>query len=210
MSATRIPIKLFNRAQNAFEDAELHEGISEANLTDWQNQWIPAQEAAMRALIKAGRPARSLPDTNHWNWRAKVEVFKGLLSNPSFSISCAGVTQGLMILDTVKKLSRLEEPKKPPLVYPEYIQTAPWNRKGLVTEPIYSGVGSILLKCAIQTSLDLEYKGRIGLHSVPNAEAFYANHCNMTDLGPDSGYHNMRYFEMTPIQAQAFLKKGET
>lgn len=31
----------------------------------------------------------------------------------------------------------------------------------------------------------------------------------MTDLGPDPAYHNLRYFEMTPEQAQAFNLKGE-
>lgn len=46
-----------------------------------------------------------------------------------------------------------------------------------------------------------------GLHSLPQANGFYANTCGMTDLGP--GYDNLRYFEMTPEQAQVFIAKGE-
>ncbi len=48
-----------------------------------------------------------------------------------------------------------------------------------------------------------------GLHSLPQANGFYANTCGMTDLGPDPGYDNLRYFEMTPEQAQVFIAKGE-
>jgi hypothetical protein len=30
----------------------------------------------------------------------------------------------------------------------------------------------------------------------------------MTDLGADEEYQDLRYFEMTPEQAEAFIKKG--
>lgn len=30
----------------------------------------------------------------------------------------------------------------------------------------------------------------------------------MTDLGIDVGYQNLRYFEMTPKQADAFIAQG--
>jgi hypothetical protein len=55
-----------------------------------------------------------------------------------------------------------------------------------------------------------EFKGRIGLHSLPQANAFYANTCGMTDLGFDQDYEGLRYFEMTPGQAEAFIAKGGT
>lgn len=31
----------------------------------------------------------------------------------------------------------------------------------------------------------------------------------MTDLGQDSDYQNLRYFEMTPKQAEAFIREGK-
>jgi hypothetical protein len=70
------------------------------------------------------------------------------------------------------------------------------------------GVGSVLIGTAIELSKELEFKGRIGLHSLPQANGFYANFCGMTDMGPDSANHDLRYFEMTPEQAEAFIEKG--
>ena len=51
---------------------------------------------------------------------------------------------------------------------------------------------------------------RIGLHSLPQANGFYANTCGMTDLGADLDHRGLRYFEMTPEQAQAFIAKGRS
>ena len=67
----------------------------------------------------------------------------------------------------------------------------------------------ILIRAAIALSEDLEFYGRIGLHSLPQANGFYANTCGMTDLGADPDYEGLRYFEMTPEQARAFNTKGD-
>ena len=80
--------------------------------------------------------------------------------------------------------------------------------KGIVQFPRYRGVGSILIRVAIALSEDLGFRGRLGLHSLPQADGFYADTCNMVDLGVDRDYHNLRYFEMTPECAQAFIMKG--
>ena len=58
-------------------------------------------------------------------------------------------------------------------------------------------------------SEELEFQGRIGLHSLPQANGFYANACGMTDLGADADHQGLRYFEMTPEQARAFVAEGE-
>ena len=52
------------------------------------------------------------------------------------------------------------------------------------------------------------YKGRVGLHSLPQSNGWYANVCGMADLGADAGYQNLRYFEMVPDMADAFIAKG--
>ena len=49
---------------------------------------------------------------------------------------------------------------------------------------------------------------RVGLHSLPQADGFYTNTCGMTDLGTDPEHEGLRYFEMTPEQARAFVRKG--
>ncbi|UNK80964.1 hypothetical protein MNQ96_07835 [Sphingopyxis granuli] len=40
------------------------------------------------------------------------------------------------------------------------------------------------------------------------ADSFYANTCGMSDLGMDPDHQDLRYFEMTPEQAEAFIAKG--
>ena len=87
------------------------------------------------------------------------------------------------------------------------MRTRPWNRKELFDPPRYRGVGSILIRAAVSLSEELEFHGRISLHSLPQANGFYANTCGMTDLGADSDYQGLCYFEMTPEQARAFVEK---
>lgn len=94
------------------------------------------------------------------------------------------------------------------LVYVEYVENAPWNRPELADPPLYRGIGSILIRAAIALSIEEEFKGRIGLHALPQSNGFYANTCGMTDLGIDASYHGLRYFEMTPEQAESFIAKG--
>ena len=134
----------------------------------------------------------------------------GMLANPGFSIVCNEMTQGMMIVDTVKHRGRIDAQKGQHIVYVEYIESAPWNRAELFDSPRYQGVGSILVAAAVSRSEELEFQGRVGLHSLPQADAFYTDTCGMTDLGPDLNCRGLRYFEMTPIQAQEFIAKGRS
>ena len=63
-----------------------------------------------------------------------------------------------------------------------------------------------MIAAAIHLSLAEEFSGRVGLHSLPQADDWYSRGCGMTDLGPDPAVQNLRYFEMTPEQAAEFLK----
>ena len=91
-------------------------------------------------------------------------------------------------------------------------QLADWEGKWvpeLFSPPRYRGVGSILIRAAVALREELEFHGRIGLHSLPQSNGFYANTCGMTDLGADPDHESLRYFEMTPEQARAFIAKGK-
>jgi hypothetical protein len=132
-----------------------------------------------------------------------------MLGHPGFSIVCEDITQGMMILDTTSKRCRIEVQNGGHLAYVEFLETAPWNRPELLFDPPrFRGIGTLLIRAAIELSKEHEFKGRIGLHSLPQANSFYANTCGMMDLGPDPSYENLRYFEMTPEQAEAFIEKG--
>ena len=61
-----------------------------------------------------------------------------------------------------------------------------------------------MVRTAVELSLAEGFKGRIGLHSLPQTARFYRTVCGMADLGPDPSYHNLGYFEMTEGQAVNF------
>ncbi|SEM04312.1 hypothetical protein SAMN05216382_3167 [Sphingomonas palmae] len=208
MTITVSPVYLFNAVTNEAESAELWDGITEKQLGDWEGEWLPELFKSVQKLHRAGIERRHWPQSRHWNWRKKTEALQGMLAQPGFSIVCNGMTQGMMILDTVMKRCRIEQQKGKELVYVDFVENAPWNRPDLHDPALYRGVGSVMINAAIAQSKELEFKGRIGLHSLPQANSFYANTCGMSDLGMDANYQNLRYFEMTPEQAEAFIAKG--
>lgn len=188
--------------------AELWDAITDQQLIHWENKWKPAVDAAVLRLEAAGVDRSRWPQSRHWDWRRKVQDSSGSLANPSFCVMCQGTTQGMMILDTLHS-ARLNTQVGKSIIYIEYLEVAPWNRRGLMTNlPRYQPVGSILVRAAIEFSRQEGFKGRLGLHSLPQSNGYYANTCGMTDLGADPGYQNLRYFEMTPEMADAFIAKG--
>ena len=209
MTVSVSPIFLFNAERGASEAAELWDKITDQQLADWEGEWVPELFKAVQKLHRAGVERRHWPQSRHWNWRRKAEALQGMLAHPGFSVVCNGMTQGMMIVDITTKRCRVEEQKGKNLVYVEFVENAPWNRPELANPPRYRGIGSILIRAAIALSQEEEFKGRIGLHSLPQANSFYANTCGMSDLGMDPNYQDLRYFEMTPEQAKAFIAKGD-
>lgn len=189
-------------------EGELWDQITEKQLGDWEAEWQPAVTEALKRLNHAGVGRPNWPQSRHWDWRQKMAEIQGLLAYPGVSVMCEGVTQGLMIVNTASNRCRIPAQAGRELVYVEFLENAPWNRKELLLQPRFRGIGSILIGTAIQISLAEGFKGRIGLHSLPQANPWYANSCGMTDLGIDTDKQGLRYFEMTPAQAEAFFAKG--
>ena len=208
MTPAVTEVHLFNVARGEPETAELWHAITEQQLADWEGEWVPELFKAIQRLRRGGIERRHWPQSRHWDWRRKATVLQGMLANPGFGIVCDGLTQGMMIVDIVKHRGRLDDQRGQHLVYAEFVENAPWNRAELFNPPRYRGVGSILIRAAVALSEELEFHGRIGLHSLPQANGFYANTCGMTDLGGDRDHEGLRYFEMTTDQARAFIAKG--
>ena len=208
MTAAISNVYLYNVARDGSEAGELWDAITERHLADWEDEWLPALYNAIQRLKQEGVARLHWPQSRHWNWRNKVNALHGMLASPGFAIVCDGMTQGLMIVDTATHRCRIDVQKGQHLVYVKYVENAPWNRSGLFDPPRYRGVGSIPIRAAVALSEESEFHGRIGLHSLPQADGFYAGTCGMTDLGTDLDYEGLSYFEMTPEQAQAFVKKG--
>jgi hypothetical protein len=209
MTVDISPVFLLDAETSSIQEAELWDIIAEKQLEDWEGEWLPELFKFLQKMRRAGIERRHWPQSRHWDWRAKTESLQGMLAQPGFAIVCNGMTQGMMIADTTTKRCKIHNQKGKNLVYVDYIENAPWNRPEFTNnDPKYRGVGSILIRAAIALSEELGFKGRIGLHSLPQANGFYANTCGMSDLGIDSDYQDLRYFEMTSAQAEAFIAKG--
>jgi hypothetical protein len=113
------------------------------------------------------------------------------------------MTQAMMRVDTVTKTSRLEEAAGKHLVYVDYLEVAPWNQSFAGTPKKYRGAGRVMMTAAAALSVEMNFKGRVGLHSLPQSENFYRS-MGLVDFGPDQQVHgNLHYFEMTSELAQA-------
>lgn len=204
MNASISRAFLLDAATGQQVEAEVWDAIAEQHLTDWEVHWQPAMRGLLQRLRDTGVHRSLWPQSAHWNWRTKMDPFKGLLADPSVSIVCQSVTQGLMIVKTLGQ-SRCPTQNSKSVVYVNFLEVAPWNQgTALPEEPRYRGVGSLLLRAAIELSRTEGSQGRIALHSLPQADKWYRDYCRMTDLGLDTAYQGLRYFEMTPEQADAF------
>jgi GNAT superfamily N-acetyltransferase len=162
--------------------------------------WTPYLQGQMMA-------SHRIPQHAHWNWSKLARNVKGLRSYAFLGVRAGDEIQAIMLWEDSFSKARHSSQLGKDLVYIPFISTAPWNDIHLVAEPKYRGAGSLLMSKAIEHSIELEYKGRLGLHSLPQAEAFYRDACQMIDLGLDQAHEDLRYFEFTPELAENFLIK---
>lgn len=204
MSQSLGQYALRNRRTGADEDAELFTPVDAQNIADFEQHWKPMIYDRLRQLPRGSRASDANLEDWGWDWKKKADVFGGRLDYQSFALECDGLTQGLMLCSLVHT-GRAEVHRNQHLVYVEFLHTAPWNRPKATDDPLYKGVGSILVGAAVSLSIEQEFKGRIGLHSLPQSDAWYRDYCGMTDLDIDGEYQRLRYFEMTAEQAARFI-----
>jgi GNAT superfamily N-acetyltransferase len=166
--------------------------------------WLTFLAAEMAKAHASGSPL-AVPEHAHWRWERKVATVGHLLLYPTSAIEYDGDAQGLMLLKTDGEFARSPGQVGRPLVYVVFLASAPWNLPTVVARPRFRGVGTMLLRAAVETSVNLGFKGRIGLHALRQSEAFYAS-IGMTVWGQDPKKENLNYFEMTPEQVAAFLR----
>lgn len=198
----RIPTSLLSKSTNGLVDAYLIDGVTRELLIPTELAWATLRiEAAKRLYASDG----TVPQHFHWSWSSDNKSAKlNLLAYRCFGIECNDEMQGLMLVNTINS-SRIQTQKNKPLVYVDYIENAPWNLKDCTTTPRYGAVGVRLIEAAIRFSLDEGFGGRVGLHSLPQAESFYENTCGMTRCEIDLRYEGLRWFELTEISAKNFL-----
>jgi hypothetical protein len=202
----RSMVYLKERRTGSLVEATLIDGVTMGEVEVAEGHWRPYLQEQLARMRADGVPKENWPQHTHWDWRAKQEAAERFLAYRMLGIECDSQMQGLMLVITAGKLCRLQSQKGKPLIYVDFLAAAPWNLPSITPEPRFSLVGSILLAAAIRLSIEEEFSGRIGLHSLPQANVWYAESCGMSDLGPDKAKQNLRYFEMTPEQASEFLK----
>lgn len=197
---------LLNRRQSLYEPADLFEGIDEKNLLDFEREWKPIFDSQLSGRVSGIERVAASAEDAHWDWRRLAEHYKNPLLFSIYAVECAELTQGLMLVAKGAHFSRHPDHPRADLIYVDRLAAAPWNRKGFVKQPIYKGVGQLLLAAAVSLSMDEELEGRLGLHALAGAETFYRDVLGMTDFGPDAGYYGLCYFEFSAAQATAFLR----
>lgn len=204
-------LRLIHVATQKGRDADLYSPIEDKHFGEYESKWRSFIEEKLKEQLRP--PINELPSEEldrlhlrglHWQWRRKAEHCSERECR-SFALVCDGETQGLM-LAKLGVSCRLEENSGQKLVYIDLVATAPWNRPAFVDVPRYRGVGSMMIKAAIELSDEQGYNGRIGLHSLESATWFYER-CGMETTGRDPEYENLPYYEMTAESATKFLEK---
>lgn len=203
------PVSLIRREDGALVEATLIDGVQPEDLVFVErDSWGP-QRAQIRGKLRAASvPRPEWPQSLHWDWSRKAPEL-GLLEVTGFGILCDDDWQAIMLTKTATYSARLAADKGKPLVYIDYIETAPWNWPipAVAAKGRYKGVGSILIREAVKQSLREGFQGRTGLHALPQAETLY-HRCGMTAVGRDEKKQDLLYFEFSPAQAKDFLEKG--
>ena len=178
-------------------EAELYRDYPLTQLEVVENQWANARAHAAAAAVDAGLTSMEHED---WDWRNKtdsVEAARHML----VAVECNGDVQGLMAVARDVRVSQLGNGQ---VTYVDYLESAPWNLKATAAAPRFFGVGKVLIAEAVRLSLEAGLGGRVGLHSLAQAELFYIK-CGMTRVGPDSSYFDLTFFEFTAQQATDLL-----
>lgn len=160
---------------------------------------LPAAEQTKEAFAALlGR--FGIPDF-HWNWRRKCSIAPGTERQAYGIVNGDQVEAAMMLANGHQtRLGTLGEP----LIYVDFLATAPWNRNAIQRPERFRGLGTMLLGAAVEISRSKGMDGRCGLHALPSAEGFY-HRAGMQDLGADPTYMNLHYFEMDAALARAFL-----
>ncbi len=205
-------ILILEQKTKKFTEATFHEEVSADQLSEAEAQWKPVRKAAVNRMLHSGKSPteiHTLFQHAHWDWLKKAKALQdGLLAIKCFGIEKAGRWQGLMMLQLAGYCAKLEASRGKPLVYIEFLETAPWNLRDIVDEPMYGLVGTRLIEAAIRLSIIEGFHGRVGLLALPKAEQFYEKRCRMVRI-EKAGHYGMAWYELTQEGAAAFLKGGK-
>ena len=98
---------------------------------------------AQRLWSEFSRKAGQKPEHAHWDWTKKFQLTVDYsLTYRMLGIEHKGEIQGLMLV-IVGKECRIKSQKRKPLIYVDYLASAPWNSKAKTKDPSYKFVGKV-------------------------------------------------------------------
>lgn len=206
MSVREIELRRFD---GTFVVGQLHDEIVPVHLLLVEQQWIGRRVELATELQRLGVAPERWPESLGWSWAKKAPQLM-LLEATGFAISHDGKWQGAMLTKSATHMSRHANSTGKPLIYVDFVEVAPWNWviEDIGQSPQFKGVGPTLLREAVLLSKREEFGGRVGLHSLPQAEKFYQGPCGMEPMGRDAAKENLMYFELTTEGAERFLNGG--
>jgi hypothetical protein len=199
-------IQIQRRSDGSDVEANLLDGMVPHDLVVVGNEWAPERSVVMQELLNSAVPRHLWPQSLHWDWRRKSPELR-LLEVTGFGVVCERQWQGVMLTKTASYTARLDPDKGKPLVYIDFLEIAPWN--WVIPEIGRAGrfraVGSTLFWRAVKQSKEEGFRGRVGLHALPQAERFYEVACGMTPLGRDVAKQDLLYMELSGRQAAKLI-----
>ena len=203
-------VQLVRSADGSPVDAELVTGLRPEDFVEIDQQWLPSRQRIHRNLREQGVPQSQWPQNGGWNWKRKAKLLP-LLSVRGFGIRIEDEWQGAALINIDEYSSRSKSDVGKPIVYLDYLEVAPanWPKRISRREPEYLGCGSHLLRQVVFESVDEDYGGRIGLHSLDQSRTFYERH-GMKLIEINAKKENLAYYEFTKEESDAFLAKGDS
>ena len=111
-----------------------------------------------------------------------------------------------MLTESVCHRAELPPDEGKPILFVEFIETAPDSIPFLSDNPHYSGIGTRLMEGAAMYSIEQGFEGRIGLLALHQAEQFYLK-MGFEKVRRDAK-EGLYYFEWTGTASQNRINRG--
>lgn len=139
----------------------------------------------------------SLED-HHWEWFQKSAIYRSE-EYRWFFLMAEGLPQAACLVFQPKASAFVAGN----IFYVEYIAVSTWNRRNPMEERVFAGVGTRMLKHAVEHCRDtLNLLPGFSLHSLPKAMPFYEKIGMLRKKGLDKGL--LAYYEMPANAFTAF------
>lgn len=144
--------------------------------------------------------AKSSLEDHHWNWFQKAATYSSD-EYRWFFLYAEGLPQAACLIHHPKK-SVLSAGN---IFYVDYLAVAPWNRRNVMQNRIFAGVGTRILKHAVEYCRDsLNLMPGFSLHALPGAMTFYEKIGMLREESMDNGI--LAYYEMPGAAFAAFAQ----